>query len=416
MRWRRGGLRGRLAIAAVLGMVPLASACGLSSPAPQGRPPVARDCPPGASCATRIPAPDPQSIPATPGAPEANSSSGPSRSLGPTPSATPGPSSAPPPASGYFSLQPVGSSSSLPSDSQCAAEVHASTWEPRPQNQQQNSTMPAPGAMAASFSMRPRDRAGTYSSLWDSRLLPRVDGRFTGTTDEILQWAACKWGLPDNLIRADAVVESTWFQYLHLPADASYGGGGGGSCYWNRGCSDAFASPTTASATYCRGIATESVFASEVHDYQADPITAAGGSPYAPQSGLCPKTFSILGVMSWDDPAWEAPYPAWAGNQNGTFPFTRDSTAAAADYWAASMRGCYEGWESWLKQTGTGTYARGDIWGCIGAWYSGAWHSAAANAYISKVQAAESNLTWLTGSFDDSTQQYQCDPVYRCPA
>ena len=270
--------------------------------------------------------------------------------------------------------------------------------------------------MAASFSSRPRDRAGTYNSLWDSWLLPRVDGRFTGTADEILQWAACKWGLPDNLIRADAVVESTWFQYLHLPGDASYGGGGGGSCYWNRGCSDAFPSPTAASAVYCSGIATEGVLASEVHEYQADPVTSSGGYPYTPQSGLCPKTYSILGIMSWDDPAWEAPYPAFAGDQNGTFPFTRDSTAAAADYWGAYMRGCYNGWESWLKQTGTGTYAAGDIWGCIGSWYSGAWHSAAANAYISKVQAAESNLTWLTASFKDSTQQYECDPVYRCPA
>ena len=276
--------------------------------------------------------------------------------------------------------------------------------------------MPPPGAMAASFSVRPRDRAGTYNKLWDTWLLQRVDGRFTGTTDEIFQWAACKWGLPDNLIRADAVIESTWFQYLHFPADASSGGAGGGSCFWNRGCSDAFPSPTTASSTYCMSIATQGVDMSEVHDYRADPVTIAGGYPYVPQLGLCPKTYSILGVMSWDDPAWERPYPAWPGDQNGTFPFTRDSTAAAADYWGASIRGCYEGWEWWLKQTGTGTYAAGDLWGCIGAWYAGAWHSPAANTYISKVQNAESSLIWLTAPFEDSTQQYKCDPVYHCPS
>lgn len=275
--------------------------------------------------------------------------------------------------------------------------------------------MPAPGAMAASFSIRPRDRDGTYDPRWDTELLPRVDGQFTGTTDEILQWAACKWGLPDNLIRADADIESTWFQYLHFPGDASNGSGGGGSCYWNRGCSDAFASPTSATTAYCNGIANAGVVASDVHDYQQDVVTAVAGYPYAPRSGLCPKTFSILGVMSWDDPAWEAPYSAWPGDQNGTFPYTRDSTAAAADYWGAFMRGCYEGWEWWLKQTGTGTYAAGDIWGCIGAWYSGAWHSTAANAYIAKVQKAESNLIWLTPSFDESRQQYECDPVYGCP-
>jgi len=329
----------------------------------------------------------------------------------PAPTATPISSSAPPPA-GYFGLKPVGSWSSLPSDAQCAAQVRDSTWEPRPENYQQNHTMPAPGAIAASFASRPRDLGGSYNSLWDSWLLKRVDGQFTGTTDEVFQWAACKWGLPDNLIRADAVEESTWFQYLHYPSDASYGGGGG-SCYWNRGCGDAFSSVTAASTLYCNGIASEGVLASEIHNYQRDPVTTAGGYPYTPTTGLCPKTFSILGVMSWDNPAWQSPYPAYPGNQNGTFPFTRDSTAAAADYWGASIRGCYEGWESWLKSSGP--YAAGDLWGCVGAWYSGDWHSSAANTYIANVQKNENGAIWLTASFDDSRQQYSCDVKYGCP-
>jgi hypothetical protein len=369
------------------------------------------------TCAAGTPAPTP-AVTATP-TPTPDPTATPTPTPAPTPVPTPAPaptptsSNSPPPASGYFLLQPVGAS--LPSDSECAAAVHSSTWEPRPENQQQNNTTPAPGAMAASFAIRPRDQGDTYNALWDSWLLPRVDGQFTGTTDEILQWAACKWGLPDNLIRADAVEESTWFQYLHFPNDASYGGGGGGSCYWNRGCGDSFSSPTTASTIYCNALDPEGVLASEVHDYQTDPVTGTGGYPYTPRAGMCPKTFSILGIMSWDDPAWEAPYPAYAGDQNGTFPFTRDSTAAAADYWGAYMRGCYNGWESWLKQTGTGTYAAGDIWGCLGSWYSGDWHSSAANGYISRVQAQLSNLTWLTGSFDDSTQQYDCNATYGCP-
>ena len=108
------------------------------------------------------------------------------------------PNSAPPATVGYFyfSLQPVGSWRSLPSDSQCAARMHSSTWEPRPENYQQNHTMPAPGAVAASFRLRPRDQGNTYNRLWDTWLLPRVDGGFTGTTDEILHWAACKWVCP----------------------------------------------------------------------------------------------------------------------------------------------------------------------------------------------------------------------------
>jgi hypothetical protein len=317
----------------------------------------------------------------------------------------------PPPAAGYFGLRPVGDWSSLPSDAECAAQVHYSTWEPRPENSQQNNSTPAPGAMAASFSSRPRNEGGSYNSLWDTWLLHRVDGQFTGTTDQIFQWAACKWGLPDNLVRATAVEESTWFQYLHFPDDGSRGGG----CYWDYGCGDAFSSPSAASIAYCNGIATQGLLASEIHNYQKDPVTGAGGPPYAPTSGLCPKTFSILGVMSWDDPAWQAPNPAYPGNQNGTFPFTRDSTAAAADYYGAYIRGCYEGWESWLKSTGTGNYAAGDLWGCVGSWYSGDWHSSAANTYAARVQNDLNTTIWLTRAFDDSRGQYQCDAKYGCP-
>ena len=41
---------------------------------------------------------------------------------------------------------------------------------------------------------------------------PRVTGNFTGTTDEIIQWAACKWGMDVDWARAQAAIESWWFQ------------------------------------------------------------------------------------------------------------------------------------------------------------------------------------------------------------
>ena len=40
----------------------------------------------------------------------------------------------------------------------------------------------------------------------------RVDGNFTGTTDEILQWGACKWGFDEDLVRAIAATETWWKQ------------------------------------------------------------------------------------------------------------------------------------------------------------------------------------------------------------
>ena len=38
----------------------------------------------------------------------------------------------------------------------------------------------------------------------------RVTGRFRGTTDEVIQWAAHKHGIDEDLFRAAAVKESWW--------------------------------------------------------------------------------------------------------------------------------------------------------------------------------------------------------------
>ena len=43
-------------------------------------------------------------------------------------------------------------------------------------------------------------------------LAPRISGDFTGTTEEILRWAACKWGISQNIVFAQAAVESWWRQ------------------------------------------------------------------------------------------------------------------------------------------------------------------------------------------------------------
>ena len=31
-----------------------------------------------------------------------------------------------------------------------------------------------------------------------------VDGDFAGTTDQLIQWAACKWGIDEDIVRAPA--------------------------------------------------------------------------------------------------------------------------------------------------------------------------------------------------------------------
>jgi hypothetical protein len=50
-----------------------------------------------------------------------------------------------------------------------------------------------------------------------------VTGHFRGTTDEILQWAAHKWGFSPELFRAVAVVESWWHMSFVGNAGTAFG-------------------------------------------------------------------------------------------------------------------------------------------------------------------------------------------------
>jgi hypothetical protein len=90
-------------------------------------------------------------------------------------------------------------------DSVCAAQV-ISAAENRPKNQTANHTMPANNGQNVKWGSDATDypKFGQYQWL--------VTGHFTGTTDEILQWAACKWGINPDLLRADAEQESDWNQ------------------------------------------------------------------------------------------------------------------------------------------------------------------------------------------------------------
>lgn len=50
------------------------------------------------------------------------------------------------------------------------------------------------------------------NNLANSVFRQRVTGDFTGTTDELLQWAACKWGFAPDVVRAEAAVATRWHQ------------------------------------------------------------------------------------------------------------------------------------------------------------------------------------------------------------
>ena len=236
---------------------------------------------------------------------------------------------------GYFRLLPVGSYASLPGDAKAASEVHRSGWEPRPGNAHYNQTIPV------HLNLRRENVASrAYDPRWNKYILGRITGNFTGTTDEIFQWAAAKWGLPDNLLRAIAYMESDWRQSNH-------------------------------------------------GDYVSDRAKCPRGYSKLP----CPVTFGIVGTKSTSWP--------------GVFPWNRASTAAGADVLGGWIRGCYEGWVWWLRDHGNrsrGGYHAGDIWGCVGAWYSGDWHDGPAEgpggeSYSLRARYWDRVRPWLSPRF-----------------
>jgi len=217
----------------------------------------------------------------------------------------------PPAADGYFKTLPPGAP--LPTDAQCAARVHRSTWEPRPQNATANHKIVKPVDL-------PDNPA--FNAAWQKKYKPRIDGNFSGTTDEIIQWASCKWGINDNLTRARAVQESNWVQ-------------------------------------------------STLGDYVAKSSGhCVSGWPTSP----CPTSFGILQSKWYYRP--------------GTYPRTMVSTAYSIDSVLAETRGCLDGM-LWF-----GPQSRGNVWGCVGFWFSGSWGHDESN-YITSVENIVTNKPWL---------------------
>src|SRR5262245_19285311 len=205
---------------------------------------------------------------------------------------------------GGFTTLPPGSA--LPSDAECAARVRRSSWEPRPENFLANHTNAY--AQGARLSGSELARYG-YEQ--------RVTGDFTGTTDEIIQWGACKWGIDENIVRAQAVQESYWFQSAL------------GDCL--------------------------------------------GGT--VPDTSGC-QSVGLLQVRGADLPP----------THPGTWPHAYLSTAFNVDYTYGVWRACYEGKEDWL---GNG-YSSGDVWGCVGRWFSGNWYKTS-QGYIDRVKSILTN-------------------------
>ena len=249
---------------------------------------------------------------------------------------TSGPTNRPSPAattptSNIYTTLPPGSV--LPGDSTCTSSVTMSAFEPRPDNYAANHQVPTSAQIA---NLHPWNPLIGMDDKSDS-LRKRVTGNFTGTTDEILQWVACKWGIDANIVRAEAVTESTWHQ----------------SQLGDNTTNQSLCPPGTWNGTSC---------------YQS---------------------YGILQIKyTYFQSEW---------------PMSRDDTAFNADFVYGWLRNCYEGWADYLYQrtpaAGYPSYHAGDIWGCLGFWFSGTWYDQGAINYINVTKGYYAQKPWLQPGF-----------------
>jgi hypothetical protein len=88
------------------------------------------------------------------------------------------------------------------------------TIESRPGNATENRRRPTPAELR---------RFRTANDVLPPAHLARVTGRFQGATDDIIEWAAWKWGIEEDVLRAQALQESDWRMETRGDAGLSIG-------------------------------------------------------------------------------------------------------------------------------------------------------------------------------------------------
>jgi hypothetical protein len=155
------------------------------------------------------------------------------------------------------------------------------------------------------------------------------------STDELIQWAAHKWGIPEDLMRAQLTVESG--MRMTQLGDR-------------------------------RSVGTES--------WESYPLRAriAGGTGVYESMGIAQVKWLPDGSVG-----------------AGTEPLRWRSTAFNLDVYAATLRYYYDGRCRWC---GPG-YRRGEPWQSVGAWFSPQpWDDPAARTYVARVRTALEARTW----------------------
>jgi hypothetical protein len=221
----------------------------------------------------------------------------------------------------------------LPDEATCARLVRRRA-EQRPENATANARVTTPAEVAK---LDPWNMSNMIFEDAALALQARITGDFAGTTDELLQWTACKWGFDEDFLRAEAYQQSIWRQGAH---------------------GDWLDSPSS--------------------ECPPDAITRTMNGTLQ-----CAQTYGMLQVV------WKFHKSAW--------PMFRDSTPFHLDFVYAMRRVCFEGWDAGQAARApisSKPYVKDDYLGCLGAHFSGEWYDDEANAYISRVQGQLAGRAW----------------------
>jgi hypothetical protein len=170
------------------------------------------------------------------------------------------------------------------------------------------------------------------------------DGMHDPTTDDLIQWSAHKWGIPEDWLRAEYVVESYWSQF-------------------------------------------------QMGDEHPVPRSWHDLYPLQARVQNSPEVYRSLGItqVQWTPNGAIGP---------GSNPLRWESTAFNLDYQAAMVRFYYDNPNGARTSWGDATYAPCQPWKSIGGWYRPyPWGNADQAGYVKKVRAALADRTWESGSF-----------------
>ena len=263
---------------------------------------------------------------------------------------TPPPPPPPPPPGSWpqscTAWTPVGA---LPMSDAAAAALVVHQPEQRPGNAAANVYAPAASELAAFHAASPTDLNDQLRQYVTGR-----SGLINPSTDDLIQWATAKWGIPTDWIRAEAVQESHWHQ-----------------------TPDGFGLGLGDSAT----------------------VTPAQYALYPASARVPGKTNTVYQSMGIMQCKWLAvPGNVNADTNSGTEPLRWKSTAFCLDYQCHYIRWLFDGYppaaDTWIPEK----VYKGNEWASLGGWFGGG-GNAAAQKYIADVQAFLASKPWTKAGF-----------------